>query len=130
MLTNIFIIKLLSTAWIAILFLQSGFDKVLDYSGNKAWLTDYFSKTFLKSTVGLMIPIITLMEVAAGIISALGIVGLFINMPLIGLCGVTLAALSLLSLFFGARIAKDYATAGSLVPYFILCLIAIYIYSL
>jgi hypothetical protein len=35
--------------------------------------------------------------------------------------GAQLATIDIVLLFFGQRIAKDYAGAASLVPYFILC---------
>jgi hypothetical protein len=38
-----------------------------------------------------------------------------------------LGALSILALFFGQRVAKDYPGAAVLVPYFILLLILIYL---
>jgi diacylglycerol kinase len=41
--------------------------------------------------------------------------------------GAVVSALSILALFFGQRMAKDYAGAAVLVPYFLLCLVAIYL---
>jgi hypothetical protein len=35
--------------------------------------------------------------------------------------GAQLASIDILLLFFGQRIAKDYAGAAALIPYFILC---------
>jgi len=40
--------------------------------------------------------------------------------------GTALSAVALVMLFFGQRIAKDYAGAGGLVPYFILAVINLY----
>ncbi len=128
--TNIFIIKLLSTAFLAVLFLQSGLDKVFNYAGNKAWIIGYFEKTFLKNTAGSMFIAITILEVVAGVFCAIGVVGLFIGLPLFGLLGTVLSGVSLLALFFGARIAADYATAGGLVTYFLVVLANLYVYSL
>ena len=67
-------------AFFAILFLQSSIDKVVDYKGNLAYFQDHFSKSPLKSSVGLMMPTITLLELGAGLVSA---VGLFM-LPLAG----------------------------------------------
>jgi diacylglycerol kinase len=36
-------------------------------------------------------------------------------------------AINLVALFFGQRVAKDYAGAAALVPYFLLALTAIYL---
>ncbi len=119
--------QLLSLAFLAILFLQSGLDKVFDYKGNKAWLTGHFAKSPLKNTVGLLMPVITILEVAAGVLSAIGAIQVLLSgSTQIGLIGAQLSAVSILSLFFGQRLAKDYEGAGGLVGYFLVCLAAIY----
>jgi hypothetical protein len=41
--------------------------------------------------------------------------------------GAVISAISLIALFFGQRMAKDYAGAAVLVPYFLLALSAIYL---
>jgi hypothetical protein len=41
--------------------------------------------------------------------------------------GAALAAISLVALFFGQRMAKDYPGAATLVPYFLLALSALYL---
>ena len=122
--------QLLALAFLAILFLQSGLDKVFNYRGNLDWLTGHFAKSPLKNTVGLMMPMITLLEVAAGICCALGIFTLLFNgSTQLGLIGTQLSALSILALFFGQRIAQDYAGAATLATYFLICLIGIWIMS-
>ncbi len=35
----------------AVLFAQSGLDKVFDFRGNLNWMTDHFSKTILRQVV-------------------------------------------------------------------------------
>ena len=112
----------------AILFLQSGFDKVFNYKGNLEWLTGHFEKSPLKGTVPMMLPVLTLMEVATGILSAAAIVYFLIagSLVLVFAAG-ALGAATLCALFFGQRMAQDYPGAGSLVPYFILALIMMYL---
>ncbi len=128
LLTPITSLQLLSLALLAILFLQSGLDKVFNYKGNKEWLTGHFAKSPLKNMVGLMMPIITILEVAAGIFATIGIFQIVMGgTTQMGLIGAQLSALSIVCLFFGQRIAKDYAGAGNLVPYFLVCLAAIYL---
>jgi hypothetical protein len=39
-----------------------------------------------------------------------------------------LGALAIILLFFGQRVAKDYAGAASLVPYFLLCAGGMWVY--
>lgn len=121
-------LQILSLVFLAILFLQSGLDKVFNYKDNFDWLNGHFSKSPLKNTVGLLMPVITLLEVAAGLCCAIGVGQIFLSKGgQIGLVGAQLAALSIISLFFGQRIAKDYAGAGNLVPYFLVCMGAIYL---
>ena len=128
LLTPITSLQLLSLALLAILFLQSGLDKVFNYKGNKEWLTGHFAKSPLKNMVGLMMPLITILEVAAGIFATIGIFQIIMGgTTQMGLIGAQLSALSIVCLFFGQRIAKDYAGAGNLVPYFLVCLAAIYL---
>ena len=119
---------LFAALFVAILFIQSGLDKVFDWKGNLGWLTGHFSKTFLAGTVPLMLGTITLMELATGILAAAGIVYFVVTGSLIVIfVSSILGAASLTALFFGQRVAKDYAGAGVLVPYFILLLILIYL---
>lgn len=130
LLTSITSLQLVSLAFLAILFLQSGLDKVFNYKGNKEWLTGHFAKSPLKNTVDLLMPVITILEVAAGVFAAIGIVQIIMSgSTQMGLIGAQLSAMSILALFFGQRIAQDYAGAGNLVPYFLVCMAAIYLMS-
>ena len=121
-------LQLLSLALLGILFLQSGLDKVFNYKGNLEWLTGHFAKSPLKNMVGILMPIITILEVAAGICCFIGLIQLILSgSTRIGLIGAQLSALSLLALFFGQRIAQEYDGAASLVNYFLLSMATIYL---
>ena len=121
----------LSSAFLAILFLQSGIDKIVDRRGNLDWLKGHFAKSPLAGMVSLMVTVITLMEIAAGALSAVGcLLILFRHDSTLAFYGAVISALSLLALFFGQRMAKDYAGAAVLVPYFLLSLAAIYLTAL
>lgn len=125
------LLQCFSAAMLAILFLQSGLDKVLNYSGNKEWLTAHFAKSPLKGTVPMLLPLITLFELASGALSAIGAIMVLTGGDLrFGLWGASLAGLSILQLFFGQRLAQDYEGAANLVPYFILSMAAIWAFSL
>jgi hypothetical protein len=114
--------------WLAILFLQSGVDKIVNYKGNLEWLTGHFEKSPLKGTVGLMLPVLTLMECSTGALAVGGIVFYVLGGTLAYLfCAGVLGATTLTALFFGQRMAQDYPGAVSLVPYFILALGVIYL---
>ena len=113
---------------VAILFIQSGFDKIFDWKGNLEWLTGHFSKTFLRGTVAPMVATITVMELATGFSSAIAIIYFLITgSTILIFCASVLGAASITALFFGQRVAKDYAGAAVLIPYFILLIILIYL---
>jgi hypothetical protein len=112
-------VRLGVAAFHAILFLQSGIDKVVDRSGNIAWLTSHFAKSPLARVVSPMVTTVTIVEVAAGLASAIGFVTLLLGNRVPATIGLLLSMIGLLMLFFGQRLAKDYAGAAGLVPYFI-----------
>ena len=115
--------QLLTALFLAILFLQSGLDKVFNFGDNLGWLTGHFSKTPFRGQVKSMLITITISEVAAGVLALLGAGQIVLNgEKTFAMYGAQLAALDIAMLFFGQRIAKDYAGAASLVPYFILCI--------
>lgn len=122
------LIQVLAVAFLAVLFVQSGLDKLVDWKGNLQWLKGHFSNSPLSGMVPLLLAVISLLEIAAGICSAIGAVSLLLGYSVcLAFIGATLSAVALLMLFFGQRLAKDYAGAGGLVPYFILTLITMYL---
>ena len=124
----IYLLQTLVSAFLAILLLQSGIDKVVDRRGNLEWLTGHFAKSPLAGLVPLMLTVITLLELAAGGLSAVGcVLILVLRGSTLAFYGAVIAAISLTALFFGQRVAKDYPGAAILVPYFLLTLVAIYL---
>ncbi len=121
-------LDLLPPLFLAILFLQSGLDKVIDRKGNLEWLTGHFAKSPLRAMVGPLFAVLTVLELGAGVLSGLGVLQIiFAREHTLALWGAVASGVSLASLFFGQRMAKDYGGAASLVPYFILTLVAIYL---
>jgi uncharacterized membrane protein YphA (DoxX/SURF4 family) len=118
--TTLDLVRLAVAILLAILFLQSGIDKIVDRKGNVEWLTGHFAKSPLASQVVPMLGVITLVEVAAGVLSAVGVpVLIFSGNRTVAALGVLLSIVALVMLFFGQRMAKDYGGAAALVPYFI-----------
>jgi len=114
---------------VAILFLQSGIDKVINWSGEKGFYESHFKNTFLKNTVGLLMPIITLSELLAGFVTLGGLVMFLLNGDTeVAKWGMLLASISIIQLFFGQRVAKDFAGAATLVPYFFLTVVGLYLF--
>jgi hypothetical protein len=115
-------VQCMASAMLAILFLQSGLDKVFDFKGNLAWLTGHFAKSPLRGAVLPMLVSVTVTETAAGALAAAGTLHLVVHgIHSLALWGARLATLNIVMLFLGQRLAKDYAGAASLVPYFVLC---------
>ena len=123
-----FLLQIFVSAFLAILFLQSGIDKILDRRGNLEWLQGHFAKTPLAGLVRLMVTMITILEISAGILSAIGCALIIVSRDsTLAFYGAVISALSILALFFGQRVAKEYAGAAVLVSYFLLTLAAIYL---
>lgn len=114
----------LISAFMAVLFLQSGIDKVKDYQGNLGWLIGHFKDSVFNGMVPFLLKTLTVLELTAGAFSLLASVGIWITHdPTIAGTGLLLSGISLLALFLGQRIAKDYPGAASLAPYFAVVLI-------
>lgn len=123
-----YVAQLLVCALLAILFLQSGIDKVIDRRGNLEWLTGHFAKSPLGGMVPALLLILTLLEIAAGALSAAGGVILAVGGDAtVAFYGAALSGLTTVALFFGQRMAKEYPGAASLVPYFLVALAGIYL---
>ena len=125
---TIYLMQILVAAFLAILFLQSAVDNIVDHRGNLEWLKGHFAKSPLAGTVPAMLTAITVIELAAGVLSALGcVLLLLLRDSTVAFCGAVISAVAIIALFFGQRMTKDYAGAAVLVPYFLLALLAIYL---
>ena len=125
---SLYLLQLFVSALLAILFLQSGIDKIVDRQGNLQWLSGHFTKSPLAGFVPVLFGILTIIEVAAGALSGIGFIALlFAHNSTIAFYGAVISAIAILCLFFGQRMAKEYAGAAILVPYFLVTLVAIYL---
>ncbi len=123
-----YILQILVSAFLAILFLQSGIDKIVDRRGNRAYLDQHFAKSPLAGTMGPMFVVVTILEVSAGALSGVGCVMIILARDsTVAYLGAVVGAVNLAALFFGQRVAKDYVGAAALVPYFLLAITAIYL---
>src|SRR5512133_2965994 len=124
----IYLMQIFASAFLAILFLQSGIDKIVDRGGNLERLKGHFAKSPLAGIVPALLICITILEVGAGALSAVGCVFvILVKDSRIAFFGAILSAAAITALFFGQRMAKEYAGAAVLVPYFLLALVAIYL---
>ena len=123
-----YLLQSFSAVFLAILFLQSGIDKIIDRRGNLEWLKGHFAKSPLTGIVPALLTTITILEVAAGALSAVGCVLVIVSRDsTVAFYGAVISAVAIIALFLGQRMAKDYAGAAVLVPYFLLTLVAMYL---
>ena len=128
--TVFLIVQVLAVSFLAILFLQSGLDKVVDKKGNLDWLRSHFANSPFKNFVPVLFFTITVVELLSGILNLIGVVFLLLEGSLmLALYGTILASVALIMLFLGQRIAKDYVGAQSLVSYFILTILTLLVFG-
>lgn len=120
-------LKVICTLFLAILFVQSGFNKVFRWDKNWSWLIEYFKGTYLEKPTTPLLVIITVVEVAAGVFCSVGVIALFLGTAKWAYIGAILSTLNIVMLFFGQRVVKNYDGAADLVGYFIVCVISVYI---
>ena len=123
-----YLLQIFASGFLAILFLQSGIDKVVDRQGNLEWLKGHFAKSPLAGMVPFLVTTITILEIAAGGLSAVGCILIIVTRDsTLAFYGAAFATVSIIALFFGQRMAKDYAGAATLVPYFLVTLFSLYL---
>jgi hypothetical protein len=124
----IYVMQISVAALLAILFLQSGIGKMLNRRGNLEWLKGHFAKSPLAGFVPALLSALTILHVAAGVLSGLGcVLVLVLRDSTVAFCGAVISAAAIIALFFRQRLARYYAGGAVLVPYFLLALVSIYL---
>lgn len=124
--------RFLVTAFFAVVFLQSGVDKLSDAEGNLGYLREHFKNSpFSSETVTRLFWVLAAIETAAGVLCGLGVLFLSFRHDGCNLAsaGVGLAGLALLSLMVGQRLAKDYAGAAVVAAYFAVALVGLSLFD-
>ena len=112
--------SILILAFLALTFLQSGYEKIFYWKDNVTWLKEHFAKTPLKNQVPLALLHLLILELISGILSVVGAIQLLTNSGNeYGFYGGIFSCISLLMMLFGQRLAKDYDGARTIVIYFI-----------
>jgi len=120
--------SILILLFLAVTFLQSGYDKVTDWQGNVGWLKGHFEKTFIKNHVPHSLMVILVLEILAGILCVAGIFQLLLNdTRMYGFYGAVFSCITLIFLLFGQRIAKDYDGARTIAIYFVPAVLGVYL---
>ena len=109
-----------------IAFFQSGLDKVIDRKGNLDFLKAHFSDSPLIKIIPIMLLILTFLEIIGSLMLGYGVYYAFVNRSTLWIFyGFVVIGITIIILFAGQRIAKDYLGAADLVPYFILIMLGI-----
>jgi len=121
------IASILVLVLLAVTFIQSGYDKVMDWKGNIEFLKEHFANTSLKNHVPLALLHILTLELISGILCIVGVIQLLVNQSrTFGLYGAIFSCITLIMLLYGQRLAKDYDGARTIVIYFIPAIMAVY----
>jgi len=114
--------------FLAITFLQSGYDKFTDFQGNVGWLKEHFAGTIFDGKVDLSLKILMVFELIAGSLCIVGMIEISISGgTTFGKYGAVVSCITLLMLLFGQRIAKDYDGARTIAIYFITAVLGVYL---
>ena len=125
------IIRILASTFLAAIYLQSSIDKIVDWQGNLEFMAEHFASTPLAGSFRYGLVVVTVAELLAGVLSAVGVVYLLLGWSAVpGMVGALFAGISSCILMAGQRLAKDYVGAAALVPYFLIAIIGLYIYQM
>ena len=118
--------QILIAAFLFIAFFQSGLDKIVDRDGNLEFLKTHFSGSPLVKIIPTLLLLLTFLEIIGSLILGYGVYYAFVNRSTLWIFyGFVVIAITIIILFAGQRIAKDYLGAADLVPYFILIMLGI-----
>lgn len=114
------------TAFFAVCFIQSAVDKFTDWKGNLDWLTGHFAKSPFAKVVPVLLGLLACMEFASGGLCAVAVVlSLADKGGMLPSYALEATLTTLLALFSGQRIAKDYPGAVTIATYFVVALIGL-----
>ena len=120
------IVQILSSIFFAIVFFQSGIDKIIDRKGNLNFFENHFKNTLFHKIYTHALTTLMLLELIAAILCAYGCIYSIVYKDTgFIFYGLLVTSFVLLSLLLGQRIAKDYVGAADITIYFIMCIISI-----
>lgn len=122
--------ELLILLFILLTFSFSGVEKMVDWKRQLVWLKEHMKDTFLVPIMPLLLGLLIVLDIAVSILCILAVYYLLqFQEKTMGLYSCILAAIILLILLFGQRMAKDFQGAFTIVGYFIVVLFGVWIFS-
>ncbi|MEO9572106.1 MAG: DoxX family protein [Polaribacter sp.] len=120
--------EVLILLFLIITYAISAIEKISDWKGNVAYITDHFKNSILKNHVSFLLAILLIIEIIASLLMIIGVYQIYtLGLKEIALVGIELSALSIIFMLIGQRLAKDYPGAMSLGVYFIITLCGVYL---
>lgn len=123
-----YIIPTLVFAFWSVTFIESAGSKIFDIQGNLDYFRGQFKNSVLAPIIDPCFYFILLLEITSGVLSLVSLVLLYFFLDhffKFSVINMGVICFTILSLFSGQRIAKDYAGASGIVGYLIVCLISL-----
>ncbi len=120
--------QILILIYIIITFLYSAMEKIFQWKQSIDYYQSHFKNTFMEKFIPPSLLLVIFMEVITVTLSLIGIYNLIqFNDKAFGYYGLVIAAITLLGLMIGQRIAKDYSGAMLITVYFILTVFGLFL---
>mgnify|MGYP004260682129 FL=1 len=118
--------QILIAIFMAITFLQSAIDKIIDRNGNLKYFELHFANSMLEGFTKLSLSLLTVLELTGGLMLVYGIYYALAERETLWIFyGFVWLSITIIVLLTGQRLAKDYVGAADLVPYFMLVMLGI-----
>ncbi len=120
--------QILILVYILITFAYSALEKIFQWKQSVDYYRLHFKDTFMEKVIPPSLLLVIFFELITVILSVLGIYNLLLfNGKQLGLYALITAAITLIGLMIGQRIAKDYAGAMLITVYFILTVFGVFL---
>jgi uncharacterized membrane protein YphA (DoxX/SURF4 family) len=124
----VWLIQLLVTLFGAVLFMQSGFDKIKHWHARELQLRALYEATPLAPWTQFLYPLIMVLELGTGIAATYGVIMLLTGVNTTSFLAMLMCTITTLLQFSGHRIAKNEAGAALRVPYFLVFIFGLYLF--
>ena len=123
-----FTAQILIIIYILITFAYSALEKVFQWKESTVYYRSHFKDTFMEKLIPPSLILVIFLEIITVVLLTWGIYDLILlNQKQTGFYGLLLAAITLLGLMIGQRIAKDYSGAMLITIYFILTVFGVFL---
>ena len=123
-----FTAQILIIIYILITFAYSALEKVFQWKESTVYYRSHFKDTFMEKLIPPSLILVIFLEIITVVLLTWGIYDLILlNQKQTGFYGLLLAAITLLGLMIGQRIAKDYSGAMLSTVYFILTVFGVFL---